>query len=69
MGNYKIRMDTYAPGLKPRKDKKDHDKLKKLCADFESRLSGLDEEMTELGVERIMLDIVRKGGLADDGDD
>ena len=69
MANYKIRMDTYAPGLKPKRNPEDKKKLKKLISDFESRLIGLDDEMLEMGVERIVIDIIKKGGLADDGDD
>ena len=66
MSEYKIRMDTYAPGLKPKKNKEDLGKLKDLYHDFEEKLKNFDDRLAELGVEKIVINIIRKGGFADD---
>lgn len=64
--DYKVRVDTYAPGLRPKYNPDDHAAIIELYSDLESRLDGIDEKFKKLGVERIVVDIVKRGGLADD---
>ena len=69
MSEYKFRVDTYAPGLKPRTNEEDEKKIKQLYSHLSSKLQGVEQELIELGVERIVIDVIKKGGLADDGED
>lgn len=65
---YKVKVDTYAPGLRPKYNPGDLAKLKSLYSDFENRMDGIEKDWEELGVEKIVITIVKKGGLADDGE-
>lgn len=63
---YKIQVDTYAPGLKPRTDENDMKSIKTLYSHLEDRFDGVEQELDELGIERIVIDIIKRGGLADE---
>lgn len=63
---YKFQVDTYAPKLKPKTNPEDKDALKTLYSHFTARLNDLDEELEGLGVEKIVITIIKRGGLADE---
>ena len=64
--NYKIQADTYAPGLKPKSNPEDMEKIKDLYSKLENRLSGIDEELDNCMVEKLVISVIKKGGVADE---
>ena len=67
--NYKIKVDTYAPGLKPKTNKADMNKIKNLYSDLESRFKGIEAKLLDCQVEKLVVDIVKRGGPADEDAD
>lgn len=67
--NYKIKVDTYAPGLKPKSNEEDMNKIKDLYSDLESRFDGVESKLLDCKVEKLVVDIVKRGGPADEDDD
>ena len=66
--NYNVQVDTYAPNLKPKSKTEDMEKIKKLYSDLETRLSGIDSELDDCMVEMLVINITKKGGLADESE-
>ena len=66
INDYKIQVDTYAPGLKPKSNPEDMAKIKELYSDLEQRLKGIDAALSNCNVEKAVINIVKRGGLADD---
>ena len=64
--NYKFKADTYAPELKIKSDPEDLKKVKDLYHDLEGRLTGIDSGLDICKVEKLVITITKKGGLADD---
>lgn len=64
--DYKIKVDTYSPGLKPRSNEADMEKIKKLYSDLENRFDGVEEGLVDCKVEKLVVTIVKRGGIADD---
>ena len=67
--DYKVQVDTYAPGMKPKSNPEDMAKIKELYSDLETRLKGISESLTNCKVEKAVIKIVKRGGIADDDDD
>ena len=67
--DYKIRVDTYAPGLKPKSNEEDMNKIKDLYSDLERRFEGIEPKLLDCKVEKLVVDIIKRGGLADEDDD
>lgn len=59
--NYKIKVDTYAPGLKPKSNEADMAKIKDLYSDLESRFKGIEDKLLDCQVERLIVDMVKRG--------
>lgn len=66
--DYKIKVDTYAPGLRPKSNEADMEKIKELYSDLESRFEGIEEKLLDCQVEKLVVNIVKRGGAADDED-
>ena len=64
--DYKIRVDTYAPGLKPKSNEEDMAKIKDLYSDLEGRFKGIEPKLLDCKVEKLVVDIIKRGGIADD---
>lgn len=64
--DYKIKADTYSLTLHPKTNPEDLDLLKNLYSDLENRLEGIEPGLNKCGVERLVLTITKRGGLADD---
>lgn len=64
--NYKIKVDTYAPGLKPKSRPEDKDKIKKLYSALENRFKDVEEDLENCKVEKLVVTIVKRGGIADE---
>lgn len=62
---YKFRADLYAPELKPKSNPKDAEKIKALYKNVQDRLKGLEKELKACSVEKFVIDITKRGGLAD----
>lgn len=67
--DYKIRVDTYAPGLKPKSSEEDMAKIKDLYSDLEGRFKGIEPKLLDCQVEKIVVNIIKRGGIADEDDD
>ena len=67
--NYKFKADTYAPELKPKSNPEDMAKIRKLYSDLEQRLKGLDTGLDDCKVEKLVITITKRGGLADEPDE
>ena len=63
--DYKIKVDTYAPGLKPKSNEKDMQKIRDLYSDLESRFDGIEAKLLDCNVEKLVVNIVKRGGVAD----
>ena len=63
--DYKIKVDTYAPGLKPKSNEEDMQKIKDLYSDLESRFDGIEAKLLDCNVEKLVVNIVKRGGVAD----
>lgn len=66
LSNYRIQADTYAPGLKPKSNPDDMKKIRALYSKLETRLDGLDADLEECKVEKLVLSVIKKGGIADE---
>lgn len=63
---YKIKVDTYAPGLRPRFVEKDKKAIQDLYLNFESRFNGVESQLEDLGVEKLVITFIKRGGVADE---
>lgn len=63
---YKFKADTYAPELKLKSNPDDMKKVKELYSDLESRLKGIDDGLGNCKVEKLVITITKRGGMADD---
>lgn len=66
--NYKITVDAYAPKLKPKSNTADMKQIQALYSDLENRFDGIEDQLLNLGMERLVIDIVKRGGIVDDED-
>lgn len=63
---YKFKADTYAPELKIKSNPEDGAKIKELYSDLEKRLGGIEKGLDDCKVEKLVITITKRGGLADD---
>lgn len=63
--DYKIKVDTYAPGLKPKSNEEDMQKIRDLYSDLEGRFDGIEAKLLDCNVEKLVVNIVKRGGVAD----
>lgn len=69
LNKYKIKADSYCPGLKPKSNPEDMKKIKELYSKLETRLKGIEPEFEKCGVEKFVITIVKRGGVADEPED
>lgn len=63
---YKFKADLYAPALKPKSNPKDKDRIQAIYGIIEDRLRGIEKDLKACSVEKLVIDITKRGGVADE---